>query len=197
MFVEGAVATCYLCTSPKSNEFNRCSALPFWFSLFADAGLRRCHPHQLRWLANRPLPVLLLLGLLLPLAGPAFGQATPVPESKRKAKVQARKARVKAILAQPALPDKDTVTIAPKRALPRAKPGQRAGSAPTPPVRNISVDPRDPVGPPPPGSCADKAAKPVSMQRTAPCPSCEARHKDGCKASGEAISSECCMKVPK
>ena len=125
--------------------------MPFWFSLFADAGLRRCHPHQLRWLANRPLPVLLLLGLLLPLAGPAFGQATPVPESKRKAKVQARKARVKAILAQPALPDKDTVTIAPKRALPRAKPGQRAGSAPTPPVRNISVDPRDPVGPPPPG----------------------------------------------
>ena len=36
-------------------------------------------------------------------------------------------------------------------AAPAAKPGQRAGSAPTPPVRNISPDPRDPVGPPPPG----------------------------------------------
>jgi hypothetical protein len=33
-----------------------------------------------------------------------------------------------------------------------AKPGQRPGSAPTPPVRNISADPRDPVGPPPPGA---------------------------------------------
>ena len=32
-----------------------------------------------------------------------------------------------------------------------AKPGQRPGSAPTPPVRNISLDPRDPQGPPPPG----------------------------------------------
>ena len=32
-----------------------------------------------------------------------------------------------------------------------AKPAQRPGSAPTPPVRNISPDPRDPVGPPPPG----------------------------------------------
>ena len=32
-----------------------------------------------------------------------------------------------------------------------AKPGQRPGSAPTPPVRYISPDPRDPQGPPPPG----------------------------------------------
>ena len=85
------------------------------------------------------------------MAGPAGGQTTPAPKSKHKAKVQARKARVKAILAQPALPDRDTVTTPPKRPVPRAKPGQRAGSAPTPPVRNISVDPRDPVGPPPPG----------------------------------------------
>jgi hypothetical protein len=33
-----------------------------------------------------------------------------------------------------------------------AKNTQRAGSAPTPPVRYISPDPRDPVGPPPPGA---------------------------------------------
>lgn len=97
------------------------------------------------------LPGLVLLGLLLPLATPAFGQTSPTPKSKHKAKVQARKARVKAILAQPALPDQDTITTPPKRPTPRAKPGQRPGSAPTPPVRNISVDPRDPVGPPPPG----------------------------------------------
>ncbi|WP_426059671.1 putative LPS assembly protein LptD [Hymenobacter sp. B1770] len=32
-----------------------------------------------------------------------------------------------------------------------AKPTQRPGSTPTPPVRYISPDPRDPVGPPPPG----------------------------------------------
>ena len=125
--------------------------MPVWFSLFADAGFRRSYPHQLRRLAGRVLSVLVLMGLLLPLAGPALGQTTPAPKLKRKAKVQARKARVKAILAQPALPDKDTVTTTPKRPVPRALPGQRAGSAPTPPVRNISVDPRDPVGPPPPG----------------------------------------------
>lgn len=35
--------------------------------------------------------------------------------------------------------------------MPPARPTQRAGSAPTPPVRYISPDPRDPVGPPPPG----------------------------------------------
>ena len=99
---------------------------------------------------GRLLPLLLLVALLLPLAGPALGQTTPAPKAKRKTKVQARKARVKAILAQPALPDKDTTT-APRRQVPRTEPGQRAGSAPTPPVRNISVDPRDPVGPPPPG----------------------------------------------
>ena len=32
-----------------------------------------------------------------------------------------------------------------------AKPGQRPGSVPTPPVRYISPDPRDPIGLPPPG----------------------------------------------
>ena len=125
--------------------------MPVWFSLFTDAGFRRFCPGRPWLLTNRLLSALLLMGLLLPLAGPAIGQTTPTPKSKHKAKVQARKARVKAILAQPALPDKDTVTTTPARPVPRAKPGQRAGSAPTPPVRNISIDPRDPVGPPPPG----------------------------------------------
>ena len=41
-----------------------------------------------------------------------------------------------------------TVTPAKSKA---AKSGQRPGSAPTPPVRYISPDPRDPQGPPPPG----------------------------------------------
>ena len=91
------------------------------------------------------------MGVLLLLAGPASAQTTPAPKSGHKTKVQARKARVKAILAQPALPDKDTAISTPARPVPRARPGQRAGSAPTPPVRNISIDPRDPVGPPPPG----------------------------------------------
>jgi hypothetical protein len=100
---------------------------------------------------GRIVSALLCAGLLLGSAGPASGQTTPAPKNSRKAKVQARKARVKAILAQPALPDRDTVTVAPRKPTPRAKPGQRPGSAPTPPVRNISVDPRDPVGPPPPG----------------------------------------------
>ena len=42
--------------------------------------------------------------------------------------------------------------VTPTQTTPKAaKPGQRPGSAPTPPVRNISSDPRDPQGPPPPG----------------------------------------------
>ena len=123
--------------------------MPLWSGLFVDAGLRRSGPRWNLPLTGRIFSALLLVGLLLYLAGPTFAQTTP--KSKHKAKVQARKARVKAILAQPALPDRDTVTVAPKKPIPRAKPGQRAGSAPTPPVRNISVDPRDPVGPPPPG----------------------------------------------
>ena len=36
-------------------------------------------------------------------------------------------------------------------ATPPAKPGQRPGSVPTPPVRYLSPDPRDPVTLPPPG----------------------------------------------
>ena len=43
-----------------------------------------------------------------------------------------------------------TVTPTPTKPAP-AKPTQRPGSAPTPPVRYISPDPRDPMGPPPPG----------------------------------------------
>ena len=123
--------------------------MPVWFSLFAEAGFR-CFGHGRR-LAGRPGAALLLAGLLLALAGPARGQNVPAaPLSGHKVKVQARKARVKALLAQPALPDKDPAPTV--RPIPRAKPGQRAGSAPTPPVRNISIDPRDPMGPPPPGA---------------------------------------------
>ena len=92
------------------------------------------------------------------LAGSTWGQTvtprSPTPKAKkntRAVKIQARKARVRAILATPSVPASDTVTMAPKKALPTAKPGQRPGSAPTPPVRNISLDPRDPMGPPPPG----------------------------------------------
>ena len=125
--------------------------MPVWFSLFADAGFRRfCHGRT-RVLAGRRQLGLLLAALVLLVVGPAGAQTAPAPKSGHKAKVQARKARVKAILAQPALPSKDTPTTAPLRPIPRALPGQRAGSAPTPPVRNISIDPRDPVGPPPPG----------------------------------------------
>ena len=92
------------------------------------------------------------------LAGSAWSQTVPPAQPKatpkktaRSAKIEARKVRVRATLAQPSTPGTDTVTVAPKKARPTAKPGQRAGSAPTPPVRNISLDPRDPVGPPPPG----------------------------------------------
>ena len=83
----------------------------------------------------------------------SWGQTTPSPKAKttRKAKIQARKARARAIRAVPTRPDTASVTT-PVQAVPEAKPGQRAGSAPTPPVRNISPDPRDPVGPPPPGA---------------------------------------------
>jgi len=42
-------------------------------------------------------------------------------------------------------------TVTPAKPAP-AKPTQRPGSAPTPPVRYISPDPRDPQGPPPPGA---------------------------------------------
>lgn len=48
---------------------------------------------------------------------------------------------------------RDTVlTPGPSKNPAPAKNTQRAGSAPTPPVRYISPDPRDPVGPPPPGA---------------------------------------------
>jgi hypothetical protein len=79
---------------------------------------------------------------------PAQPKATP-QKTARSAKIEARKARVRATLAQPSTPT--PTPVAPSKAVPLAKPGQRPGSAPTPPVRNISLDPRDPVGPPPPG----------------------------------------------
>ena len=78
------------------------------------------------------------------LAGSAWSQTVPPAQPKatpkktaRTVKIEARKARVRATLAQPSTPGTDTVTVAPKKARPTAKPGQRAGSAPTPPVRNI------------------------------------------------------------
>jgi len=92
-----------------------------------------------------------LLLAVLGTTSSAHGQASPTPKAKRAAKVQARKARVKAILATPARPTGDTSGTTPRKPVPTAKPGQRPGSAPTPPVRYISPDPRDPVGPPPPG----------------------------------------------
>jgi hypothetical protein len=95
--------------------------------------------------------VLVLFLLLFGTALSSWGQTVaPKGKTARKAKIQARKARAKAIRAVPTRPDTASVTT-PARPVPAAKPGQRAGSAPTPPVRNISVDPRDPVGPPPPG----------------------------------------------
>ena len=125
--------------------------MPVWFGLSFSAGSRL--RQSLSTTRSRPfrlLTGLLLLSVLLP-AGRLPAQTTPAPKSKHAAKVQARKARAKAIRAAPTS-RADTALTAPAKPLPRAKPGQRAGSAPTPPVRNISLDPRDPVGPPPPGA---------------------------------------------
>jgi hypothetical protein len=95
---------------------------------------------------------LLVFLLLFGPASLSWGQTvTPTPKNARKAKIQARKARARAIRAAPTRPDTASAAV-PAKPLPAAKPGQRDGSAPTPPVRNISVDPRDPVGPPPPGA---------------------------------------------
>ena len=122
-----------------------------WSGLSSAAVFR---PHQPRLAAAPPLyRICWLLGLLLAaglLPGAALAQTTPKPKSQHAQKVQARKARAKAIRAAPTS-NADTATTPPPKPLPQAKPGQRAGSAPTPPVRNISLDPRDPVGPPPPG----------------------------------------------
>ena len=128
--------------------------MPVWSGLRSEADFRPAPRRRasFSWasLASFGLFFLLLTGL----SGTAWGQsgppAQPSPKTTRKAKIQARKARVKAILAAPTSQG-DTTTVARPRSIPAAKPGQRAGSAPTPPVRNISLDPRDPVGPPPPG----------------------------------------------
>ncbi|WP_216688229.1 putative LPS assembly protein LptD [Hymenobacter siberiensis] len=128
--------------------------MPVWFGLRSEADFRPALRRRtsFSW-AGRALSGLFFL-LLTGAPGTARAQtgtpAQPKPKTARKAKIQARKARVKAILAAPTSQGATTTRARPK-AIPAAKPGQRAGSAPTPPVRNISVDPRDPVGPPPPG----------------------------------------------
>ncbi|GAC1370009.1 MAG: putative LPS assembly protein LptD [Hymenobacter sp.] len=85
--------------------------------------------------------------LLLGGASPTRGQT--VPPARPKAKAKSTKVKIPAV---PSTPAADTSTARRPRPVPLAKPGQRPGSAPTPPVRNISPDPRDPVGPPPPGA---------------------------------------------
>ncbi|MBH8568724.1 LPS-assembly protein LptD [Microvirga sp. STS02] len=128
--------------------------MPVWFGLRSEADFRPAPRRRTGFLWAYPALSGLLFLLLTGLPGTAWGQtgtpAQPKPKTAHKAKVQARKARVKAILAAPTSQG-DTTTVDRPKAIPAAKPGQRAGSAPTPPVRNISVDPRDPVGPPPPG----------------------------------------------
>ena len=52
--------------------------------------------------------------------------------------------------------------------------------------RSTSVPP----GQPPPGSWLESVAWPVSMQRVSACASCDARHSDGCTASGAARMAE-------
>ncbi|ALW85385.1 hypothetical protein AUC43_09935 [Hymenobacter sedentarius] len=72
-------------------------------------------------------------------AGSAWGQAVTPPKPTPQAKAAKKR----------------TATNAPAPAQPKvplAKPTQRPGSAPTPPVRFISPDPRDPQGPPPAGA---------------------------------------------
>ncbi len=54
---------------------------------------------------------------------------------------------------------------------------------------------RVPPGQPPPGNWPDKVAWPVSMQRVSACASCDARHSDGCNASGAARMEEGFMAV--
>ena len=128
--------------------------MPVWFGLRSEADFRPAPRRRKGFSWAYPGLCSLFILLLTGLSGTAWGQAgpptAPKPTTTRKAKIQARKARVKAILAAPTSQG-DTTTVARPRAIPAARPGQRAGSAPTPPVRNISIDPRDPVGPPPPG----------------------------------------------
>ena len=128
--------------------------MPVWFGLRSEADFRPAPRRRtgFSWacLALSGLFFLLLTGAPGTARAQTGTPAQPKPKTARKAKIQARKARVKAILAAPTSQG-DTTTVARPKPIPAARPGQRAGSAPTPPVRNISVDPRDPVGPPPPG----------------------------------------------
>ena len=99
------------------------------------------------------LPFFLLIGGL----GTAWAQtgspapSTPQPKPKQTGKAKAQASR-RAALAIPTKQESNVQPAGAPRRVPAAKPGQRAGSAPTPPVRYISPDPRDPVGPPPPGA---------------------------------------------
>ncbi|MBD2724223.1 putative LPS assembly protein LptD [Hymenobacter armeniacus] len=128
--------------------------MPLWFGLPAATDFRarpsRFRRARLRAVLHQALFLLLLCGVAGPAAGQTVTPSAPKEQTPRKAKIQARKDRRKAILATPATPDR--APVVPARPIPKAKPGQRPGSAPTPPVRNISPDPRDPVGPPPPGA---------------------------------------------
>ncbi|WP_046244575.1 putative LPS assembly protein LptD [Hymenobacter terrenus] len=123
-----------------------------WFGLRSEAGYRpRPYRTSPAWPSLGRLEILFLL--VFSLTGSAWGQTvTPVKPKKaaRAAKIQARKDRARAIRAVPTAPP-NTTNVRPRKAVPTARPGQRPGSAPTPPVRDISPDPSIPQGPPPPG----------------------------------------------
>ena len=131
--------------------------MPLRFGLRFEAGYRPA-PRRRGAIAQAGALCFGLLFLLLAgWPGTAAAQtgtpAKPKANTTRAAKIAGRKARAKAILKVPARREGDTTgTGSPRRTRAVTEPGQRPGSAPTPPVRNISPDPRDPVGPPPPGA---------------------------------------------
>lgn len=122
MFVEGAAATCYLCISPKIRK-----KINRYLTLpILIATLQRIGEKLLLVKKMRGTGLFVLLLTLL--AGVAQAQTTP------RADTTYTPANAPAVKPAP------------------AKNTQRAGSAPTPPVRYMSPDPRDPMGPPPPGA---------------------------------------------
>ena len=75
----------------------------------------------------------------------------------------------------------------------QAAPKRRAGSAPTPPVRIISPDPRDPQGPPPPGArnagqsrIPGASTKPVPRDTMAPAPT-DTTLANGVRRAGDSL----------
>ena len=75
----------------------------------------------------------------------------------------------------------------------QAAPKRRAGSAPTPPVRIISSDPRDPQGPPPPGArnvgqsrIPGASTKPVPRDTMAPAPT-DTTLANGVRRAGDSL----------